>query len=139
MIKKFFLKFKIIFYFANFILIILYIFPGSILGWLLYDDVGTQPQISPDFIVSSNHVYAFSVLSILGYLSYKSKKLKLVFIYLFFISIFLELSHLIIPNRGFEYSDLFGNIIGVLIIAHSSNACGPPSLREETIYKSNIL
>ena len=116
MIKKFFLKFKIIFYFANFILIILYIFPGSILGWLLYGDVGTQPQISPDFIVSSNHVYAFSVLSILGYLSYKSKKLNLVFIYLFFISIFLELSHLIIPNRGFEYSDLFGNIIGVLII-----------------------
>ena len=116
MIKKFFLKFKIIFYFANSILIILYIFPGSILGWLLYDDVGTQPQISPDFIVSSNHVYAFSVLSILGYLSYKSKKLDLVFIYLFFISIFLELSHLIIPNRGFEYSDLFGNIIGVLII-----------------------
>ena len=116
MIKKFFLKFKIIFYFANFILIILYIFPGSILGWLLYDDVGTQPQISPDFIVSSNHVYAFSVLSILGYLSFKSKKLDLVFIYLFFISIFLELSHLIIPNRGFEYSDLFGNIIGVLII-----------------------
>ena len=116
MIKKFFLKFKIIFYFANFTLIILYIFPGSILGWLLYGDVGTQPQISPDFIVSSNHVYAFSVLSILGYLSYKSKKLKLVFIYLFFISIFLELSHLIIPNRGFEYSDLFGNIIGVLII-----------------------
>ena len=116
MIKKFFLKFKIIFYFANFILIILYIFPGSILGWLLYGDVGTQPQISPDFIVSSNHVYAFSVLSILGYLSYKSKKLDLVFIYLFFISIFLELSHLIIPNRGFEYSDLFGNIMGVLII-----------------------
>ena len=116
MIKKFFLNFKIIFYFANFILIILYIFPGSILGWLLYGDVGTQPQISPDFLVSSNHVYAFSVLSILGYLSYKSKKLDLVFIYLFFISIFLELSHLIIPNRGFEYSDLFGNIIGVLII-----------------------
>ena len=116
MIKKFFLKFKIIFYFANFTLIILYIFPGSILGWLLYGNVGIQPQISPDFIVSSNHVYAFSVLSILGYLSYISKKLDLVFIYLFFISIFLELSHLIIPNRGFEYSDLFGNIIGVLII-----------------------
>ena len=116
MIKKFFLKFKIIFYFANFTLIILYIFPGSILGWLLYGDVGIQPQISPDFIVSSNHVYAFSVLTILGYLSYKSRKLKLVFIYLFFISIILELSHLIIPNRGFEYSDLFGNIIGVLII-----------------------
>ena len=116
MIKKFFLNFKIIFYFANLILVTLYIFPGSILGWFLYGDFGIQPQISPDFIVSSNHVYAFSMLSILGYLSYKSKKLKLVFIYLFFISIFLELSHLVIPNRGFEYSDLFGNIIGVLII-----------------------
>jgi len=116
MFKKFFLNFKIIFYFANLIIITLYIFPGSLLGWLLYGDVYIQPKISPDFIVSSNHVYAFSVLTILGYLSYKSRKLKLVFIYLFFISIILELSHLIIPNRGFEYSDLFGNIIGVLII-----------------------
>ena len=35
---------------------------------------------------------------------------------LFLISITLELSHLIIPNRGFELSDLFGNIIGVLVV-----------------------
>ena len=116
MFKKFLFKFKIFFYIANIILISLYIFPGSILGWFLYNDAGLQPQISPDFLVSSNHVFAFSVLTILGYLSYESKKLKLVFIYLFFISIFLELLHLIIPNRGFEYPDLFGNIIGVLII-----------------------
>ena len=116
MFKKFLFKFKIFFYIANIILISLYIFPGSILGWFLYNDAGLQPQISPDFLVSSNHVFAFSVLTILGYLSYESKKLKLVFIYLFFISIFLELLHLIIPNRGFEYPDLFGNIMGVLII-----------------------
>ena len=116
MFKKFLFEFKIFFYIANIILISLYIFPGSILGWFLYNDAGLQPQISPDFLVSSNHVFAFSVLTILGYLSYESKKLKLVFIYLFFISIFLELLHLIIPNRGFEYPDLFGNIMGVLII-----------------------
>ena len=116
MFKKFLFEFKIFFYIANIILISLYIFPGSILGWFLYNDAGLQPQISPDFIVSSNHVFAFSILTILGYLSYESKKLKLVFIYLFFISIFLELLHLIIPNRGFEYPDLFGNIMGVLII-----------------------
>ncbi len=116
MFKKLLLKFKIFFYIANIILISLYIFPGSILGWFLYNDTGLQPQISLDFIVSSNHVYAFSALSILGYLSYENKKLKLLFIYLFFISIFLELLHFIIPNRGFEYSDLFGNIAGVLII-----------------------
>ena len=116
MFKKFILNLKILFYIANIILISLYVFPGSILGWFLYSDANLQPQISPDFIVSSNHVYAFSVLTILGYISYESKKLNLVFIYIFFISIFLEILHLIIPNRGFEYSDLFGNIIGVLII-----------------------
>ena len=116
MFKKFILNLKILFYIANIILISLYVFPGSILGWFLYSDANLQPQISPDFIVSSNHVYAFSVLTILVYISYESKKLNLVFIYLFFISIFLEILHLIIPNRGFEYSDLFGNIIGVLII-----------------------
>ena len=32
-----------------------------------------------------------------------------------FISIFLELAHLVIPNRSFQFSDLFGNIIGLLI------------------------
>ena len=116
MFKKFILNLKILFYIANIILISLYVFPGSILGWFLYSDANLQPQISPDFIVSSNHVYAFSVLTILGYISYESKKLNLVFIYLLFVSLFLEILHLIIPNRGFEYSDLFGNIIGVLII-----------------------
>tara|TARA_B100002019_G_scaffold42994_1_gene36038 strand:+ start:965 stop:1354 length:390 start_codon:yes stop_codon:yes gene_type:complete len=116
MFKKFLFNLKLVFYIANTTLILLYIFPGSILGWFLYDDIGIQPQISPNFIVSSNHVYAFSVLSILGYLSYEIKKLKFIFSYLFFISIFLELLHLIIPNRGFEFSDLFGNIMGVSII-----------------------
>ena len=116
MFKKFLFNLKSVFYIANTTLILLYIFPGSILGWFLYDDIGIQPQISPNFIVSSNHVYAFSVLSILGYLSHEIKKLKFIFSYLFFISIFLELLHLIIPNRGFEFSDLFGNIMGVSII-----------------------
>ena len=116
MFKKFLFNLKSVFYIANTTLILLYIFPGSILGWFLYDDVGIQPQISPNFVVSSNHVYAFSVLSILGYLSYEIKKLKFIFSYLFFISIFLELLHLIVPNRGFEFSDLFGNIMGVSII-----------------------
>lgn len=114
--KNFFLYLKIIFYIANTILIALYIFPGSILGWILYNDAGRQPQITTDFIVSSNHVYAFTLLSILGYLSYERIKIKFVFIYLFFLSFFLELLHTIIPNRGFEFSDLFGNILGVLIV-----------------------
>ena len=116
MFKKIFSYLKIIFYVANLVLITLYIFPGSILGWFIYGDAGLQPQITSDFIVSSNHVYAFMVLSILGYLSYENYKLNLLFYYLFFLSIFLEILHQIIPNRGFEYSDLFGNILGVFIV-----------------------
>tara|TARA_A100000164_G_scaffold239433_1_gene212759 strand:- start:1074 stop:1406 length:333 start_codon:yes stop_codon:yes gene_type:complete len=92
------------------------VFPGSILGWFFYGDSGLQPQITSDFIVSSNHVYSFLVLSILGYLSFDNLKLNLIFLYLFSISIFLELLHIVIPNRGFEFSDLFGNILGVLFV-----------------------
>ena len=116
MIKNFFLYLKIIFYIANIVLISLYIFPGSILGWILYNNAGLQPQITSDFIVSSNHVYAFMLLSTLGYIAYKKENLNLIFIYLFSISILLEILHIFIPNRGFEFSDLFGNIIGVLLL-----------------------
>ena len=116
MFKIFFSYLKIIFYIANIVLITLYAFPGSILGWFIYGNAGLQPQITSDFIVSSNHVYAFMVLSFLGYISYENHKLNFLFIYLFSISIFLEMLHMIIPNRGFEFSDLFGNILGVLII-----------------------
>jgi len=116
MFNKYLSYLKIIFYIANFVLIILYIFPGSILGWFLYNDAGLQPQITSDFLVSSNHVYAFVLISILGYLSYEKVKLRFIFIYLLFLSIFLETLHLIIPNRGFEFSDLFGNMLGVLFI-----------------------
>ena len=116
MTKIFFLYLKIIFYIANIVLITLYTYPGSILGWIIYDNAGLQPQITSDFIVSSNHVYAFMLLSILGYIAYKKENLNLIFIYLFSISILLEIFHIFIPNRGFEFSDLFGNILGVLLL-----------------------
>ena len=116
MFKIFFSYLKIVFYIANIVLITLYVFPGSILGWFLYGNAGLQPQITSDFIVSSNHVYSFVVLSILGFNSYKNHKLNFLFIYLFLISVFLEILHIIVPNRGFEFTDLLGNILGVLIV-----------------------
>ena len=109
--------FKIGFYSANIILIILYLFPGSILGCFLYNDCYIQPQITRDFIISSNHVYAFVLLSSLGVFSFhNTKKINFLIFYLFLLSIFLELFHIIIPNRGFEMSDLFGNIVGVILV-----------------------
>ena len=106
---------KLIFHIFNIIFIILYISPGSIMGFIVYRDFNKQPQITPDFmIISSNHVYAFILFSTLGLLSYLNSQKRLI-LYLFFISIFLELTHLFIPNRSFQFSDLFGNIIGLLI------------------------
>ena len=105
---------KQFFYLSNVVLFIFYLYPGSIFGCFIYSDCKIQPQLTRDFLVSSNHVYVFFVVSILGLITFKHK-LKNIFIYLICISIVLEILHLIIPERGFELGDLFGNIIGVFI------------------------
>ena len=108
---------KITFHFLNIITIFLYLFPGSILGWLFYKDLTKQPQLTDDFIsISSNHFCVFFVLSIIGILSYsKHKKFNLLIKYLLLLSVILELSHLLIPQRSFQLGDLFGNILGIMV------------------------
>ena len=110
---------KFFFQISNILLIIFYLYPGSIFGCFIYNDCGIQPQLTGDFIdnsISSNHVYVFSIISMLGFIAYSKKKVFLkISIYLFFISIFLELTHLIVPERGFEIKDVAGNILGVAI------------------------
>ena len=119
---KFFSKFKIIFYFINFFLIFLYLFPGSLLGWFFYGDKKIQPQITPDFIVSSNHFYVFALLSLVGFLSFiKLEHKKYLIIYLIILSIILEILHLVIPERSFQWSDLFGNLLGVIVVIFINN------------------
>ena len=109
--------FRIGFYSSNIILIIFYLFPGSIFGCFLYNDCYVQPQITQDFIVSANHVYAFILLTSLGLFSFhNTEKINFLFFYLFLLSIILELFHIIIPVRAFEMSDLFGNILGVILV-----------------------
>ena len=109
-------KTKILFHILNTIFIILYIYPGSILGYLIYRNFSKQPQLTSDFFaISSNHVYAFFLLSVLGLFGYYKVKKFFIIYYLIFISIILEILHLIIPNRTFQFDDLFGNIVGVLL------------------------
>ena len=103
---------------SNFTIIILYLYPGSILGWILYGNLKSQPQLTGDFLsLSSNHFYTFLILSLIAVFSYSnnSKKLIYIFLYLLFISTVLELAHLVIPNRSFQFEDLIGNITGVII------------------------
>ena len=111
------------FHSVNLILIIFYLYPGSIFGCYIYNNCRIQPQITPNFMISpnywisSNHFYVFIILSALGFFAHQNKKkIKFLTTYLFFLSIVLELFHLIIPNRGFEWSDLFGNILGLMFV-----------------------
>ena len=110
---------KYLFHISNILLIIIYLFPGSIFGCFIYNDCGTQPQLTGDFasnMISSNHVYVFIIISFLGFIGYSKKTtFKYIITYLFFISVFLELMHIVIPERGFEIKDLTGNIVGVVI------------------------
>ena len=111
------------FHSVNLILIIFYLYPGSIFGCYIYNNCRIQPQITPNLMISSNywissnHFYVFIILAALGFFAYQNtKKIKFLTVYLFLLSIILELFHLIIPNRGFEWSDLFGNIIGLIFV-----------------------
>ena len=119
---NFFSNHKIIFYLTNFSLIFLYLFPGSLIGLIIYSDKKIQPQITSDFIISSNHFYVFILLSIISFLSFnKLGQSKIIAFYLILLSIILEIFHIIIPERSFQWSDLFGNLMGVIIVIFIRN------------------
>ena len=77
---------RLFFHILNFAMIVLYLYPGSILGLLIYSNDQLQPQITKDYLnISSNHLYAFFLLSILGLFCYfNHSKFKFLIYYLFF-------------------------------------------------------
>ena len=119
--SKFFSTYKVIFYIINILLIILYLYPGSLLGWIIYDNKSIQPQITPDFVISSNHFYVFVLISIIGFLTFANSNKNILLLYLIFLSITLEIFHLFIPERTFQWSDLFGNLLGVIVVILLNN------------------
>ena len=114
---KFFSNYKIIFYSLNISLVIFYLFPGNLIGWLIYGSKKMQPQITPDFIISSNHFYVFIFISTIGFFTFKNQnQIKNLIIYLVLLSLILEIFHLFIIERSFQLSDLFGNLLGVVVV-----------------------
>ena len=113
----FFSTLKYLFYFSFITLLILYLFPGSLIGHLLYGNMGKQPDlISNPIGTSINHLIFFFYLSILGFIFRSNQKNFLnSFSFLFLISIILELLHYFIPNRAFELNDLYANSLGVVL------------------------
>ena len=112
---------KYIFHFSVLFLIIISLWPGSLLGFLFYGDWGQQPDLVQNpFGTTINHFIYYIYLSLLGFFIYlKNENFKKLVYGLFFLSIILELFHFIIPNRSFQLSDLISNILGV-IVAYSA-------------------
>ena len=108
---------KYIFHISLLFLIIISLYPGSLLGYLLYGDFSQQPNLIEDpFGISINHFIYYFYVSLLGFFLYsRSKNFKKLVYCLFFLSTILELFHFIIPNRSFQFNDLAGNILGVIV------------------------
>ena len=108
---------KFIFYFSIPSLIILSLFPGSLLGLLLYGDLKVQPNlIDNPFGTSINHFISYFTVSSLGlWLYLKSNNFQKLFYGLLILSVILEVLQVIVPNRAFQLYDLTGNFLGVLV------------------------
>ena len=107
-----------LYYFSLAILLILYLFPGSLIGYLLHGNLGQQPDLIPNPIGTSiNHFVFFSYITILALmLRSRTKNILTNFKTLIILSIILELLHAVVPNRAFETYDLIANVLGVIII-----------------------
>ena len=82
---------KPIFYISIIFLLVISLFPGSLIGYFLYNDIGRQPSmIDNTFGPTLNHLIYYFYVSVLGLFIYLSDKLykKIVFFF-FFISVFL--------------------------------------------------
>ena len=109
--------FKNIFHISVLFLIIISLYPGSLLGYFFYGDLSRQPDlISNPFGSTINHFIYYFYVSLLGLFLYlKTENFKKLVYSLFFLSGILEFLHFIVPNRSFQITDLCANIFGVLV------------------------
>ena len=119
---------KFIFYISLLLLTVITLYPGSLLGLLLYGDPGMLPNLAenPYFTPMPSHLYtyasiinhfiAYFYVSMLGlYLYLRSHNFQKIVCVLFFLSIFLEVLQFIVPFRAFEIYDVSANFVGVLV------------------------
>ena len=108
---------RYLYYFSLLGLLILYLFPGSLIGFFFYGDFSRQPDMIPNPLGTSiNHALAFFYLTILGLISFFNQRNFIkILIFLVALSLLSELLHLIIPNRSFQYLDIFANLLGTFM------------------------
>ena len=119
---------KNIFHISVLFLIVISLWPGSLLGMLLYGNLNLQPNLAfnpfftpvPEhlFTIASlfNHFIIYFFISMFGLCLYlRNHNFQKLVYGLFFLSIFLEVLQFIAPRRAFETYDVFANFAGVLV------------------------
>jgi VanZ family protein len=119
---------KTIFHIFVLFLIVISLWPGSLLGILLYGNPNLQPNLAfnPFFTPVPGHLYAIASLfnhfiiyffiSMFGLCLYlRNRNFQKLAYGLFFLSIFLEVLQFMVPKRAFEILDLSANFAGVLL------------------------
>ena len=108
---------RFIFHISVFFLIVISLYPGSLIGYFLYGDLGRQPNLLDTSLGTSiNHFIYYFCISLLGFCLYINNKNFQKLVYgLFFLSLILEILQFIVPNRAFQLLDLISNFLGVLV------------------------
>ena len=108
---------RFIFHISVFFLIVISLYPGSLIGYFLYGDMARQPNLlNTPLGTSINHFIYYIYVSLLGFFLYlKNENFNKLVLGMFFLSVILESFHIIIPNRSFQFLDLIANILGVAV------------------------
>ena len=103
--------FKFLFFLNIFFLSLISLYPGNLIRLIFFGDDTTFPGSD-----KLHHFLSYLILSILGSLAYYEKIFfyKLL-IFLILIGFFLELFQIWIPNRYFEFLDIFANFFGIIV------------------------
>lgn len=114
--KKYLVIFKTAFYTWLFLILIISIYPGNLIGLIFSGDSTRYPggEKTNNFFELFSHVMTYFVLSFLAYFSFDFKKnvnRKIIFLSIF--SILMEIVHIFIPDRSYENYDLFMNLLGI--------------------------
>ena len=85
-----------VYYFSLLVLLILYLFPGSLIGYFLYGNLGQQPNLIANPIGTSiNHLIFFSYITVLAIIvRLRVKNIFTNYLFILFISCILEIFHL---------------------------------------------
>ena len=103
--------YKFIFFTNIFAIVLLSVYPGSLLGLIFLGNDDVLPGSD-----KSHHFIAYFITTIFGLLAYSKKNIFLLLSFsLLILGSILEIIQIWIPNRSFELLDMLSNTSGVVI------------------------